>query len=240
MTTPQEGASLPELTAEQKTWCREFWASDIDDYPALYRILQAGIAIGRATSPQEAVGPAVRWEYRILDDDVGDGGEHGPWTSILQWDYDDRVKAADATVELRALGVLGPAATVASPTWPTVGVKGCNACGGSGWINGAQCANCEIAAPLQAADAAATATFESTYEACADDPSMADRFQNFMHGWTAGRASLLAAIRDHNANCAAACGKSRGEHLCAAYERIRPGKRCPNCPMDDVIDVEGI
>lgn len=45
---------------------------------------------------------------------------------------------------------------------------------------------------------------------------------------------LQGLIRDHNVGCAAACQAMPREH-CQPYKSR--GRRCPDCPQDDMIDV---
>jgi hypothetical protein len=45
-----------------------------------------------------------------------------------------------------------------------------------------------------------------------------------------------AAIDKHNAAQAKECQWRKGKGMCDGY--IERGKRCPTCPMDDVIEIE--
>lgn len=54
MTTPQEGAPLPELTAEQIQLCASLRAAALSPAYAMRRAMQVGIAIGRATAASDS------------------------------------------------------------------------------------------------------------------------------------------------------------------------------------------
>lgn len=52
-------------------------------------------------------------------------------------------------------------------------------------------------------------------------------------------AALEAAINDHNTGCESSCGRSNKYNAniygCESY--LSRGMQCPNCPMDDLIDM---
>jgi hypothetical protein len=53
--------------------------------------------------------------------------------------------------------------------------------------------------------------------------------------------ALEGAINGHNDGCQAACGKGDREAVACGYRPYfeNSGRRCPNCPTYDIIDMPG-
>jgi hypothetical protein len=62
-----------------------------------------------------------------------------------------------------------------------------------------------------------------------------------LFGWLR-KTQLEKAVKDHNDGCAANCGRNNECNAnyfgCQSY--LSRKIQCPNCPMDDVIEVDGI